>query len=631
MSRNQTCLDYGRRKNSLFEFTKKELLKLNQMTKFFTSLVAIIFAFVFKCNAQGWPSKYEGVMLQGFYWDSFSDSQWSNLEKQANELSAFFNEIWVPQSGYCNTTSMQMGYLPVWWFKHLSAFGSEAELRSFIKTLKSKGTGIIEDVVINHRAGNTNWCDFPTETWRDKRIEWSLSDICRTDDNGNTLKEGYKITGAPDTGDDFGGGRDLDHTSLNVRNNIKIYLDFLLNDLGYNGFRYDMVKGYAPQYIGEYNASAKPLFSVGEYWDGNAVKVKSWIDGTKYNNVIQSAAFDFPLKYAINDAFGSGKWYRLADLALANDNNYKRYAVTFVDNHDTGRSHSDGGAPLYANIAAANAYIMAMPGTPCVFLSHWKLHKTTIKKLIFARKACGLNNESEIISARALDLGFVLQTRGTKGNVMLVAGDVKNVDTKGFKLAVEGENFKYYVSENINISDINNIKNEDNSFVAPSFCKVNENEMCAFFEAPSNWGLNVSCWCWDKKTNYTGGTWPGVKCVLLGNNSEGKKVWKWTWNNVSKLSSATNSGIIFSNNSGAQTPDLPFTNGGYYTMSGLQGVVKSITASVYSVMSDSENNVPAKAYYINGVFINTFRNVGEALKSLPKGVYIINSKKYYVK
>lgn len=33
--------------------------------------------------AQGWPTGYEGVILQGFYWDSYSDSQWKNLEKQA--------------------------------------------------------------------------------------------------------------------------------------------------------------------------------------------------------------------------------------------------------------------------------------------------------------------------------------------------------------------------------------------------------------------------------------------------------------------------------------------------------------------------------------------------------------------
>ena len=30
--------------------------------------------------AQGWPSGYSGVMLQSFYWDSFNNSKWINLE-----------------------------------------------------------------------------------------------------------------------------------------------------------------------------------------------------------------------------------------------------------------------------------------------------------------------------------------------------------------------------------------------------------------------------------------------------------------------------------------------------------------------------------------------------------------------
>lgn len=29
--------------------------------------------------AQGWPANYSGVMLQGFYWDSYQDTKWSTL------------------------------------------------------------------------------------------------------------------------------------------------------------------------------------------------------------------------------------------------------------------------------------------------------------------------------------------------------------------------------------------------------------------------------------------------------------------------------------------------------------------------------------------------------------------------
>ena len=43
--------------------------------------------------AQGWPAAYEGVMLQGFYWNSYDATNWKNLESQADELSQYFKLI----------------------------------------------------------------------------------------------------------------------------------------------------------------------------------------------------------------------------------------------------------------------------------------------------------------------------------------------------------------------------------------------------------------------------------------------------------------------------------------------------------------------------------------------------------
>ena len=53
---------------------------------------------LFTSSAQGWPENYGGVMLQGFYWDSFDDTRWLTLEKQANDLASSFDLIWIPQS-----------------------------------------------------------------------------------------------------------------------------------------------------------------------------------------------------------------------------------------------------------------------------------------------------------------------------------------------------------------------------------------------------------------------------------------------------------------------------------------------------------------------------------------------------
>ena len=61
-------------------------------------LLAAIAMMPFMGKAQGWPDNYGGVMLQAFSWNSFGDTRWVNLTKQAEELSQYFNLVWVPQS-----------------------------------------------------------------------------------------------------------------------------------------------------------------------------------------------------------------------------------------------------------------------------------------------------------------------------------------------------------------------------------------------------------------------------------------------------------------------------------------------------------------------------------------------------
>ena len=579
------------------------------MKRFLLSLITVLASL--PMLAQGWPENYPGVMLQGFYWDSYTDTNWANLESQADEMSQFFDLMWVPNSAYANATTMNMGYHPVYWFDHKSAFGTEAQLRSMIKTFTQKGMGIIEDVVINHRASvDANWLHFPAETYKGVTYQLTGADICKDDE---AKDNGYTPTGAMDSGENWGGARDLDHTGANVQNNVNAYLDFLLNDLGYVGFRYDFVKGFAAKYVGQYNKTAQPRFSVGECWDGNKTVVTNWINGTKQDGVIQSAAFDFPLKYYINDAFDKGQWSRLNGGCLADDNSYKRYAVTFVDNHDTGRF---GECPLYANVEAANAFILTMPGTPCVWLSHWKTFKTAIKKQILIRKAVGITNESAIITKQAKTNGFVLVTEGVKGSVVLLLGELTEADmpSGNYKLALEGTNYKMYVSTSVDLSALDNIK--EDTFVAPDFCQVAEGEVCAFFEAPTSW-TTVKCWAWDSKNNYTGGTWPGAACTKVGTNN-GKNVWKWTYNG--SLTTQPTYIIFNNNNNGQQTADLNFSNGGYYNEAGaLQGQVTGIE-EVRWKMSDVRSNV----YYD----ISGRRITGQPTK---KGLYIVNGRKVVLK
>lgn len=537
-------------------------------------------------TATGWPEHYDGVMLQGFYWDSYADTQWSVLEQQADELSRYFNLIWVPQSGYCNSMTNQMGYSDIWWLDHKSAFGSEEELRSMIKTFKQKGTGIIADVVVNHKNGNTSWCDFPNESKNGYVLTWdnaTFSAICANDECNTNVhlakwsKEGRRTTGATDTGDNFDGARDLDHTNAQVQQNVKSYLNFLLKDLGYSGFRYDMVKGYAAKYVGMYNSATQPVFSVGEYWDNNKTMVVNWLRGTGQDGTIQSAAFDFPLKDHLNAAFGAGAWAELKRDFLAGDGSVSRYAVTFVDNHDTYRNNHR----LKSNVCAANAFILTMPGTPCLFLKHWQSNKGTLKRLITLRKAAGITNMSTVVNNYLTVKGaYVAVVKGEKGTLMLCVGNDTLPETDGndYTLALKGRNFAIYAGKEVDLTTVQAITDKDSAeestviATIPAFCQVNKGENCAFFEAPTSWKAPIKCWRWDNSFNYTTNTWPGVNCTLIGTADNGHQVWKWFWDGQKVSQQSPNEGIIFNDGSN-QTGDMRFVNGGYYNEEGLQGMV----------------------------------------------------------
>lgn len=400
---------------------------LKNKTLLLYALLASVSLLPGNAKAEGeyaWPSNYGGVMLQSFYWDSYSETQWTKLQNEAGELSDYFDLIWVPNSGKCSSDP-SMGYNPVYWFtNHNSSFGTETDLREMIATFKNFGTGIIEDVVINHRDGATNWTDFPTETYKGVTYEWGMWAICSNDEVANEPGQ-EKPTGAPDTGDNFDGCRDLDHTNAKVQEGVKAYLDFLKNDLGYVGWRYDMVKGYAPQYTKMYNESAKAQFSVGEYWDGYDNIVK-WIENTGR----QSAAFDFAFKFAVNDAFKNSNYGSLAwqnqetgkyePAGVVHMPKYRRYAVTFIDNHDTGREADK--FPSESQIVTANAFMLLSPGTPCVFMEHWLDHKDAIKQLIAIRKSAGITNESNVEVLSHTNTQYMAKVTGTNGEVVIGIG-----------------------------------------------------------------------------------------------------------------------------------------------------------------------------------------------------------------
>ena len=473
-------------------------------------------------KGEGWPANYGGVMLQGFYWNSFEDTKLTELQKQVDDISTYFDLVWLPNTGATGGTGM--GYLPVYWLNHNSNFGRQATLKKLIKAFNEKGTKVIEDVVLNHKApkgANDSWVDFVNEKWTHdgitEEINWTPADICRNDDGGYTnemgkdpemvaLNGGWECTGADDTGDDFSGGRDLDHTSANVQQNCITYLNYLQKELGYSGYRLDMVKGYSAYYTGIYNEATQPEFCVGEYWDGQDA-ITRWIEGTG----MTSAAFDFPFKYQVKDAFGNGNWSALDYKGICGDDYWKRYAVTFIDNHDTYENEGR----LVSNVLPANAFMLAMPGTPCVFLKHWQRYPIAIGNMILARKACGITNQSAIVDAYQADGGYVVKVQGTNGTVLCIAGFVQ-MDTNGFKLISSGTNYAYFVSDNIDVESLGLREGSDDE---------EAKELTVYVECSEAPYL----YSWNSAGQATNGAWPGTQLTTTATTEDGKTFWTRTF------------------------------------------------------------------------------------------------------
>ena len=414
-------------------------------------------------NSQGWASDYSGVMLQGFSWDSYNESQWKVLEKQADELKNYIDLVWLPQSGKCLETTQVMGYMPYYYFNQNSSFGSEAELRSLITKFKAAGIGAIADVVINHR-NTEGWYTFPAETYKGVTYQMQSTDICKNDDGGTTATQaatdGVSLSQNIDEGTDFGGCRDIDHKSENVQKVIKAYLKYLKDDLGYTGFRYDMVKGFDGSHVADYNDATGVEYSVGEYWDGND-KIESWIKRTNK----KSAAFDFQFRYNVRDAVNgaangkvttSSDWSKLnSNDNLMHDANYRRYAVTFVENHDTQyRSETEQNDPLRKDTIAANAYMLAMPGTPCIFQPHWRDYKPELKEMIAARKYAGITNMSNYANKQSKKTLYVNEVTGTKHKLLVAVGNDadKYAGETDYTKILSGYHYAYFLSNDAETS-----------------------------------------------------------------------------------------------------------------------------------------------------------------------------------
>lgn len=403
-----------------------------------------------------WPEQrlYIGtgreIILQGFHWDSHrgggldpvtrARSSWYQvLRNNAGMIrEAGFSWIWFPPS---SDSLAPEGYIPRRWNVLNSAYGTEADLRAAIEAIGP--VRAMADVVLNHRVGvHTPGADFEDPPFLDNRAA-----IARDDSSGVG-------TGNHDTGEHHPAGRDLDHTNPDVRTAIKGFLK-RLQEVGFKGWRYDLVKGYHGRFVREYNEASAPELSIGEYFDGDRHRVTSWLDTTAG----RSTAFDFPTRYLLYDACMRDDFHPLRT------NHHGRAvpggvlgiwpsrAVTFLDNHDTEARrehepyHSEGTRHFPgAKVDMGYAYLLTHPGVPCVFWPHFfdwgSATQRRLADLLKLRQSMGLHSRSHVDIYEAKRGLYAAQI---DGRVAVKLGSHGWHPGGGWHLAVDGERFAVWV------------------------------------------------------------------------------------------------------------------------------------------------------------------------------------------
>ena len=428
------------------------------------------------------PSQCTDVMLQGFYWDSYNDkgygrTRWTDyvnktvedgITTQAEEVGQWFDLVWLPP--FSKSTG-GTGYLPICYSNLDSDWGQRSTLIKLISTLHQNGARVVADIVINHIAGSTGWCTFATQNFGTYGTFSPTSAwICSSDEMNTDPAAGScngKATGAYDDGygseANYGAGRDWDHNNAKVRDMCKAYLTWLRKVIKIDGFRYDYCKGFHNSHIDDYNKASEAYFSVMEYWDGDVNALQYHLNDANWNTL----AFDFATKYtAFNDGIAADNYYKLKGAGLPGAGK-SRYAVTFLDSHDSFQRDNNefcglGNSMKYpGKVQQCYAYMLSMPGIPCVFYPHWVSFKDKIKPMINARYKTGVHSESAV-SDEAGNGYYKATITGTNGQIRLLVGPNSgyNSTPAGFTLAVKGENYGVYYKVNSPRGDKNTERND---------------------------------------------------------------------------------------------------------------------------------------------------------------------------
>jgi len=352
-----------------------------------------------------------GIMMQAFYWDvPAGGTWWETVETKIEDWgNAGIEAIWLPPVSKAQNGEFSMGYDPYDYFDFgdytqsgstETRFGSGTELSDLITEVHAQNMKVYADIVLNHNSGgaleynqytnDSTWTDFSGVA--SGKFLRDQEDFHANAIHNNDL--GY-----------FGGFPDLCHDVTNVQDWLWNRSDgvgkYYKNTMGFDGWRFDYVKGFSPGVVSSWN-SAVGGFSVGELWDSDVNYLEWWADNANSN------VFDFACYYKMNDAFDGN------NLALLNDDMmWKRdpfKTVTFVTNHDTDE--------IWEKMLAY-AYILTHEGYPTIFYQDYEewLDKDKLNNLMWIHNNKATGNTSILYADND---EYIARRNGYNGNPGLI-------------------------------------------------------------------------------------------------------------------------------------------------------------------------------------------------------------------
>lgn len=356
------------------------------------------------------------IVFQGFNWESWRKRWYLDLAPKAADLSRCgVTAVWLPPP---TESVAPQGYMPSDLYNLNSAYGSVEELKHCVEEMHSQDLLALGDVVLNHRCAQKQ---SPNGVWNiyGGKLAWGPEAIVCDDPN-------FQGKGNPSSGDVFHAAPNIDHSQDFVRRDIKDWLNWLRNDIGFDGWRLDFVRGFSGTYVKEYIEASNPAFAIGEYWDSLAYeqgslcynqdvhrqRIVNWINATGGT----SSAFDVTTKGILHSALHNQYW-RLIDpqgKPTGVMGWWPSRAVTFLENHDTGSTQGHWPFPR-DKLTQGYAYILTHPGTPTIFYDHFYDFgfRDVITELIEARRRAGIHCRSSVKIYHANNEGYVAQIGDT--------------------------------------------------------------------------------------------------------------------------------------------------------------------------------------------------------------------------